>query len=211
MIVQIQGRIQLNNAERQHLATLRPHKGHMWDKKPDDTVKGIKQKIRNQLLIMQNEICAYCGLDLGGTSEGQIEHIAPKGRYGQFTFEIENLAMACHNCNGFGNKGTANTILAINQNYNQCVFKLVHPYYDNPDHHFEWTTINKNVLIQSETDEGIYSIDLLDLASPKKSELRGDKIIAKMVRKNYAVDQITDELIQRIVEYRPAASSSLPA
>ena len=201
MIVRIQGRIQLNKAERQYLANLKPHGGHMWDKKPDNTVKAIKQKIRNQLLKMQNQTCAYCGLDLGGTSEGQIEHIAPKGRYGQFTFEIENLTMACHNCNGFGNKGTANTILTINQNYNACIFKLVHPYYDIPDHHYEWTTINKNVLIQSGTLKGIYSIDLFELDSPRKSELRGDKIIAQIVRKNYPVNPKTDQLIQEIVKY----------
>jgi len=203
MVRQIFLRINLSQNQIDHLNGLIPHTKEMWDKPPDITIKQIKSEIRSQLLNMQDFICAYCGLDLGGTSEGQIEHIAPKGRYPQFTFEIENLAMACHYCNGFSKKGTKDTIQTLSVNYEDCEYKLVHPYYDNPDEHYEWTSANKRVLIQHKTNKGEYSINLFNLDDPQMSLLRGKKIVYQIVESQSETPQIDDELIQQILDYRP--------
>lgn len=202
MINKIIIRLFFTQDEENHLEGLKPHRSDMWDSPPDEKVKSIKSEIRSRLLNNQFSICAYCGLDLGGTSEGQIEHIAPKAKYPQFTFEKNNLAMACHYCNGFSKKGNHHTISILNQNYLSCSFKLVHPYFDDPKEHYGWVSEQKKVLIQSKSDKGTYSINMLKLDDVKMTELRGKKIIADIVLSNNVTPQINDQLIQDIINYK---------
>lgn len=193
----------LSEFQEAHLVRLKPHTKEMWDTPPDETVKEIKESIRTQLLVNQKDACAYCGLDLGGTSEGQIEHIAPKARYPAYTFVEHNLAMACHYCNGFSKKGNHNTIKSVGGSYGDCDFKLVHPYFDPPENHYGWISEELKVVIQSLSPKAEYSIRILKLDTPKMAELRGTKIIAQIVRSNTRTPQIDDALIQKSLEYRP--------
>ena len=203
MIRQLVDRLIYTIPESTHLSGLIPHSKLMWDSPPDDTIILIKISVKSQLLAYQDHICAYCGLDLGGTSEGQIEHIAPKARYPQFTFEIENLVMACHYCNGFSKKGNHNTIQTRHAIYNTCVFKLVHPYFDDPSLHYDWVVNNKKVIIKGISNKGEYSIRIFKLAEPKITELRAKKVIADIVISNATTPQIDDNLILDAVKYKP--------
>lgn len=202
MIPRLSNSLAFLPSETAHLLTLIPHNKDMWDKPPDEIIKGLKANIRSQLLTNQNDICGYCGLDLGGTSEGQIEHIARKAKYPQFTFERENLVMACHYCNGFSKKGNHNTIETLNAIYNNCTFKLVHPYFDDPSLHYEWIANDKKIIIKGVSAKGLYSIGIFGLDEPKMTELRGKKVIADIVIANTTTPQIDDTLIQSIINYK---------
>jgi uncharacterized protein (TIGR02646 family) len=202
MINRINIRLSFSQDEQNQLDNIKPHNNVMWDTPPNDEVKSIKSSIRNRLLNNQSYICAYCGLELGGTSEGQIEHIAPKAKYPHFTFEKDNLAMACHYCNGFSKKGNHHTIAILNQDYSNCSFKLVHPYYDTPNNHYGWVSEEKKILIQSKSDKGTYSIKMLKLDDSRMSELRGKKIIAEIVLSNGTTPQIDDKLIQDTINFK---------
>lgn len=201
MIGQLNLALNYTQAEENHLNSLIPHSKDMWDKPPDDIVKDIKIRIKKILLANQNEVCGYCGLDLGGTSEGQIEHIAPKARYPQFTFERENLVFACHYCNGFSKKGNHNTIFTLNDVYNLSTFKLVHPYFDDHSLHYEWVSENRKILIKAISEKGKYSIKIFKLDQLKLTELRAKKIIAEIVLASVNTPQIDDALIQQTINY----------
>jgi uncharacterized protein (TIGR02646 family) len=185
-----------------HLISLLPHSKELWDKPPDDIVVSIKAHIKSRLLANQNDICGYCGLDLGGTSDGQIEHIAPKARYPQFTFERGNLVMACHYCNGFSKKGNHNTIANLAASYSANSFRLVHPYYDDPSFHYEWIAQDKKVIIKGISEKGKYSIRIFKLAEPKMTELRAKKVVADIVIAADITPQINDALIQSAINYK---------
>jgi uncharacterized protein (TIGR02646 family) len=202
MINRINSSLSYNRSEITHLASLKPHQSAMWDSPPDDNIIALKSKIRGQLLSIQNSICAYCGLDLGGTSEGQIEHIAPKAKYPDFTFEKKNLAMACHHCNGFSKKGNHHTISNKVNRYSSCSFKLVHPYFDDPSLHYGWVSQNKKVIIKALSSKGTYSIKMLKLNNLKMAELRGKKVIADIVIASQTTPQIDDQLIQSVINYK---------
>jgi uncharacterized protein (TIGR02646 family) len=202
MIRQLTCNLVYNKTEEDELLKLKVHTGEMWDHPPSDIIKQLKTNIKDQLLPNQNNECAYCGLDLGGTSEGQIEHIAPKAKYSDFTFEKENLVMACHFCNGFSKKGNYHTIQTIDTKYNSCVFKLVHPYFDNPNEHFKWVSQDRKILISSLSEKGKYSIKIFELAEPRMCELRAKKIIADIVLSHAKTPQIDDDLILQTVLYK---------
>jgi len=134
-----------------------PLQGNEWDCRAKKFAKPrhglasrrneIKRIIKRHLNTNQGHHCAFCGLDMR-TRGAQIEHIAPKGAklYPQFMWEPKNLILACPSCNGFTKKSTYNTILVLRPVYKDCVFNIVHPYFDNPDHHFEYVRDPSNNL-----------------------------------------------------------------
>lgn len=92
-------------------------------------IRKIKSDIRNKLLIIQDEYCAFCGLDLNIVREAHREHIAPQSQKNEYIFEPENLVMACYDCND--SKGTTHTIISNTHIYQTETFKILHPYRDN--------------------------------------------------------------------------------
>lgn len=202
MITQIIKILVYTEEQKKNLNDLKPHEKNMWDSPPNDNIRELKSVIRDKLLINQSETCAYCGLDLGGTSEGQIEHIAPKAKYPQFTFEEYNLAMACHHCNGFSKKGNHHTISTLTSDYSKCKFKLVHPYFDNPDNHYDWTSVSRKIIIKSKSKKADYSIEIFDLDEPKMTELRAKKIISEIVLATNKTPQIDDLLINQVLNFK---------
>lgn len=125
--------------------TLKPLKGKAWD---DGTVKTkeLKNRISTHTIIAQGGRCAYCETPLIKGSLA-IEHIAHKGKYGEFCFEPYNLVTACTSCNSPGNKGENDTIqgLVNRRDYADNRFKIVHPYFDNPDDHFKYMDANRTM------------------------------------------------------------------
>lgn len=102
----------------------------MWK---DNSIKNIKHRISEFTIKEQKCRCAYCEcLLVQGTTA--IEHIAPKSKYRQFTFEPLNLISVCGRCNSVAIKGQKDTIIPpLNMNYRQNSFSIIHPYLDNPD------------------------------------------------------------------------------
>lgn len=120
-------------------SVLKPQKKTGW-KDQKSLTKAIKNRISTHTIIAQGGRCAYCDTPLSRGAH-VIEHIAPKGIYGEFCYEPYNLVMACTACNSTSNKGDEDTIVApVNRrDYAVNRFKVVHPYFDNPDDHFKFS------------------------------------------------------------------------
>src|SRR5690606_12318514 len=117
--------------------------------------------------------CAYCGLPLNRTSGPQIDHIAPKSIYPEYTFEAKNLILSCSLCNGFSKKAEFDTVRSKGENYLDNTFYIVHPYFDDPTRHFEYIDHNGYpCMILSLTDEAKKSRRLFKLDSPEMTEER---------------------------------------
>lgn len=109
----------------------------------------IKEDIRQSLLFIQDEYCAFCGIDLTIVLKRHREHIAPQAQYNEFIFESENLVMACEYCNDF--KGTNDTIQAHQPQYSNCTFTILHPHRD-----------NFNQFIVARYESGGFLLELID-------------------------------------------------
>lgn len=108
----------------------------MWKK---DVLKSIKHRISQHTLEEQSCRCAFCeALLVQGTTA--IEHIAPKGKHPQFTFEPLNLVSACGRCNSTAIKGQKDTIIhPVNNDYCKNSFVIVHPRLDGQDVDIKFT------------------------------------------------------------------------
>ncbi|MFA7287499.1 MAG: HNH endonuclease [Melioribacteraceae bacterium] len=211
LIKQIMGSIYFWQNQNDFLASIEPWEGIYWEKHP---IKGntaeisrLKFHIRSALKSLQGCNCAYCGLPFYETSNDEIEHIAPKGtlRDGtklnpEFTFVGDNLVLACRLCNGFLKKGTKDTVDIKVADYKHCKFKLVHPYFDDPDLHYEFTSTFEEVLIQYKSSKGKFSIELFDLASTAQTEGRA-KLNNK--KKYESLSQSDKDMIEKTFGYKP--------
>lgn len=205
MIEQLPFNLTLSDEHFTILEGKKPWTGSQWR---DDDIIPVKNEIRRQLEDNQ-DCCAYYGLPFKSSKDKQIEHIAAKANYRhpQFTFTLQNLVLSCGYCNDLIVKGAKETIeLPAAINYEDCIFLLVHPYFDNPDEHYEWVEDNNSekVLIQirNESPKAKFSIDLFDLASSGMSQLRA---CAAFRRRRYAEMPITEQdetLIQQTMNYR---------
>lgn len=140
-----------------------------------------KNRIKKELLIIQEGCCAYCGLDFETRGESHRDHIAPKDDkfYPQFVFEPQNIILSCPVCNGLTVKSNTNTISSCKENYEECDFFIVHPYFDDYDKHIQYlgNEVRKGIIIKALTDKGKYTIDLFKLDSPHLTETRAQCIL----------------------------------
>jgi hypothetical protein len=67
-----------------------------------------------------------------------------------------------------------NTITVVDPVYNNCQFKIVHPYLDDHNYHYKWSYGLLNVLISvnNNSPKAIESIKLFELASEKRTRAR---------------------------------------
>jgi hypothetical protein len=142
---------------------------------------------------------------LYGTSKGEIEHIAAKAtkfRHPEFTFTLKNLTLSCHWCNASEKKGTKETISVKRRLYSKCEFNIVHPYFDDPDDHYEWTDNHVEVLIQvkNNSEKAKLSIEMFGLDTLQMNEHRAKEIRFQEIKNNLPLDRKDEELIKRIVE-----------
>lgn len=90
------------------------------EKVPDSVLKRYSHKeIKDTLLGETYQKCAYCESKITHIDHGDIEHIEPKSKVADKTFEWSNLTLACRKCNQ--NKG----------NYYDDTLPLLNPYIDN--------------------------------------------------------------------------------
>lgn len=205
MIVQIKKNYSLSAVQEQHLALFPgAHSIDAWNSQAN-IIKEIKKSIRSQLLIIQDNKCCYCGMDLWQTSSDEIDHIAPKASrrkaYPEFAFNKMNLALACGLCNGVHRKSEADTISVYNAQYNFCKFKLVHPYLDNPDNHYNWVYNSTKVVMSHKTLKGQYSIYLFGLNETPRIEARASQRNYQKAKQRYQLKQNVLNKIKAIVNF----------
>ena len=59
-------------------------------------VKGTKRRLKQHIIEQeQNALCVYCEGKVG-LDDSHIEHLKPKGKYPQLTFDYQNLAVSCN-------------------------------------------------------------------------------------------------------------------
>lgn len=122
----------------------------------------IKNRIRTHTIIAQRGRCAYCETPLLRGAHA-IEHLAPKGLYGEFCYEPYNLVTACSSCNSTSNKGEVDTIVspANRRDYAANRFKMVHPYFDNPDIHLKYSDKERTLFdMPNCSKEGQFTINM---------------------------------------------------
>lgn len=202
MIKQIPFVLKLTILEHRQLAAIRP-----WNNKWDDIrIANIKLKIRTQLKNNQS-VCAYCGLPFKGPKDKQIEHIAPKAKFRQpqFTFTLLNLVLSCGYCNDLIVKGTKPTVkVPAHKLYKKCNFLIVHPYFDNPDIHYEWTDNADEILIQvkDDSEKGRNSIKMFDLDSEGMTSLRAAINLLTKRKIEKPINEQDETLVEETLEFK---------
>ncbi|MEQ9243728.1 HNH endonuclease [Roseovarius indicus] len=84
-------------------------------------------EVKQALVNETQEKCAYCESKIRHIDDGDIEHIIPKSRAPEMSFDWENLTLACTICNR--NKGDYYAEPGSEQ-------ELINPYQDDPKQHF---------------------------------------------------------------------------
>jgi len=167
-----------------YLNNLKPFVQENW-KIGNKEMLSFKAFIKSKMENIQDNKCAYCGFELNVTSGPEIEHIAPKANkhHPEFMFERENLVLSCHLCNGRSHKGEKDTISNYDVVYKNCEFTIVHPYYDDPDDHYEYLPSDGNephkIIIKKRngSSKATVSIEMFDLNHEAKMTERAEKAI----------------------------------
>lgn len=141
---------------------LKPLGKDSWANTEPETKK-IKHHISEHTIIAQGGRCAYCEKVLA-KGDVDIEHIAPKTHYGNFTYEPYNLVSSCTCCNAPVNKGQKKTIVdPVKAAYDQNSFSIVHSYFDNPDDHIKYKDAERTIIdINKCTNIGKATIELFN-------------------------------------------------
>lgn len=196
--------LNLSRQELRDLIAIKPWNDKHWKKPPNNRIAAIKSKIRQQLEAAQ-ERCSFCGLKLGGTSKGEIEHIAAKAhwRHPEFTFTLYNLTLSCHWCNFPEKKGTKETIQAKRKVYSKSEFLLVHPYFDDPDDHYEWTDNQVEILIQvkNNSPKGSFSIAMFKLDTLEMNEQRAAQVRYDELKATYPIPIQDEQLVNQTMDF----------
>jgi len=204
MISQIIQNYTLTPAQDQILQALLPWDATTWS---HANVNLIKETINTQLLTIQGSNCCYCGLRVNETGRGEVDHIAKKGgpkrpAYVEFTFTPNNLAIACQYCNSSSKKGQEDVLDHVDlTNYNNCTFKIVHPYFDNPGNHYQWSHGRFRILITGLSKEAKFSIQLFELDSEAHTMARAKQEMFERKLRQYQNYQAIKQRIISILNF----------
>lgn len=119
-------------AELMRLSELTSGKASDWDKQ---SLKNLKDKLRNELLEYQNYSCAYCRREITqeiGRSE--LDHIIPSSLAPKFTFVRANLTLTCKRCNHRKKDHNPTVLASFALRYAKCYLSdqdeyiWIHPY-----------------------------------------------------------------------------------
>lgn len=204
MIQRINQIFNLSQAQDQFLQNNQPFELGDWGR--FKTRHGIYNSIFNQLHTIQQGRCCYCGLKYNTTGRAEIEHIAPKGArirsFPEFSFTKENLAIACQNCNSSSKKGQRNPIVVYSNIYDQCVFNIVHPYFDDPEIHYGWNYGIFEVVISGRTPKALESIRVFKLTNIEHTEGRASQRNYDRLRNAYNLSQYVINRIKTAVSFK---------
>ncbi len=167
----------LNQADKNFLGVHFTGDDKDWEKKK---FKALKKKIRTHLWNEQERSCCYCKIKIKRRKQNSdLEHIIPKSRHPRFTFDPNNLALACKACNSSKNdqlplmdQTVANrsltTLPRATSKYN-----IVHPHKDD---YFRYIEILDDVVIHSISDKGDKTVEYCNLHEPELALDRAEDI-----------------------------------
>jgi uncharacterized protein (TIGR02646 family) len=191
--------VQFSQGQMTFLNSIKP-----WTKKQWSSVFGtpiehnarndIKNEIKSQLEVIQDNYCAFCGMDLALAPDVHREHLAPQYKHPSYIFEPENLVLACYYCNMHKKKKltvTTNTGL-----YNTETFKILHPHRDDYNLYLSCNFNNNELVFTILNPLGgktKATIDCVGLAEPHLVTQRGALILKEELSRipplNFLVNQ----------------------
>lgn len=153
--------------EWRHVSTVlmpyaRKHGGQKCWTKGDCATKSLKNKISEYTLKQQGCKCAYCEeLIFNGA---QLDHIVPKQLHSEFCYEPKNLLTSCSVCNMYVKNAEDTIEEPIVLRYEKNRFKIVHPYFNDPDIHIKYINEDKVIIdTNNSSDLGKATIDFFHL------------------------------------------------
>lgn len=114
------------------------------------------KEIKTRLLEETNHKCAYCESKITAIDYGDVEHIKPKSRFPEKTYQWDNLTLACRKCNQ--NK----------KDYFDPKKMLINPYIDNPESELMFL----GPIISARTERARFTIKMLKLDRAELFESR---------------------------------------
>lgn len=192
--------VQFTQAEVAFLAKIQPWSKKKWSESlgtaADNTERNnIKNKIKTELESIQDNYCAFCGLNLSLAYKVQREHIAPQYKHPHYIFEPENLVLACNYCNE--KKGRKKTVINDTGNYATTTFNILHPHRDNFSDYLA-CDFNRNELVftivGTDRIKSQKTIDCVGLSDPHLVAHRG-AIILKSSLPNFWFSNLLIKLI----------------
>ncbi|OMO32248.1 hypothetical protein BH582_10885 [Vibrio sp. 10N.222.47.A9] len=118
----------------------------------NDKFNDFKASVIEHLRIQQNNNCCYCKWKLGYDIKNvDIEHIIPKSKYSEFTFNPKNLALSCPGCNT--SKSSNNVLHKPIKRYPRSGsnIMIIHPHFDDYEQCIE---IHDGAIYEAIDDDG---------------------------------------------------------
>ncbi|MDP2176489.1 MAG: hypothetical protein Q8K70_11320 [Bacteroidota bacterium] len=166
----------------------------------------LKEKLNNHFDFHQQEKCCFCGLLYDRTGRGEIEHIAPKGSelFPQFSYISNNLAKACQLCNSSTMKHTYDSVETVDEIYELCKFKIVHPYLDDHNYHYSWNYGIQEVLISinNNSEKAKESIRLFELNSVKRTRARAQQRNQEKINNFFNTSRDIKNRIKAVLKFK---------
>lgn len=187
-----------------YLDGLKPHKATDWERTSKE-MNSYKEILISQLVEIQDNRCAYCGLSLAWNLVDR-EHFVHKGQntgYPEFMFNVKNLFAACGYCNR-RIKGQRSTMLQYNVNYDDCTFLIIHPYFDDPDTDLEFlpNSSGQHILASAKTGKGQATIDFFELSNKNLTIRRAGFIAERQAQSEMEGNDYAE--LKAISYYKPS-------
>ena len=142
------------------------------------------QQVKDSLKDEAHSKCMYCESKVGHVSYEHIEHIKPKSKYPEFTYEWDNLGLACPVCN-----------MKKSDNYDPDLL-ILNPYIEDPSNFL--CAMGPYILGMPGEDRGFLTVTQLDLNRVGLIEQRLERIQAIMqLIDNYK--KTTNKTLQKMV------------
>lgn len=103
-----------------------------------DEAEHLRRSIKAHGIKSQNRLCCYCKEKVNSDNfkVWEVEHVLPQSDYSSFTFEPENLAVACPDCNTIKSNAKVTTSKArLRLPTRSELYFIVHPHFDTYDAH----------------------------------------------------------------------------
>lgn len=136
----------------------------------------IKSNIKSDLRPKQTNKCCYCKKELGyDIKEVDIEHIVPKSKFEDFTFEPFNLALSCPACNT--KKSHTDILVRPFKRYTKTSrnYLIVHAHFDNYSEHI---IIHNDCVFEGISKKGCRTIEVCELFRLKTVEKKAKKALS---------------------------------
>jgi uncharacterized protein (TIGR02646 family) len=163
-------------------------------------------EIETALDTMFHGKCAYCESKIKHVSDPHIEHYRPKLTFPKFTFDWDNLLLACGTCNSTKFKGAKFPEANAGGPY-------INPCTDDPDEHFQFIYDPKAKLasVYGKTARGTTTEKDLGLNRPDLRTYRSKQIeilacLAQLARTDPRAQSLLDEAKQADAEYAAFAN-----